>query len=117
MTMTKVGITDVATLINTKYDYVAIGEGAAPTADSTTLAGEAMRVQSTNTLIDQGSVGYNNCSQQTATFNITASSLALTNSAVFDVDTAGVMLCGQGFSAINVINGDTFIAVWKEVVS
>lgn len=116
MTMTKVGITDVATLINTKYDYVAIGEGAAPTADSTTLASEAMRVQSTNTLIDQGSVGYNNCSQQTATFNIVAS-LALTNSAVFDENTAGVMLCGQGFSAINVINGDTFIAVWKEVVS
>jgi len=116
MVLTKVGITDVATLINQKYDYVAIGTGTAPTADSTTLNAEAMRVQSVNTVIDHGSVGYNNCSQQTATFNITGT-LALTNSAVFDIDTAGIMLCGQSFATINVVSGDTFIAVWKEVVS
>jgi len=114
MTMMNVGLTDIATLINNKYDYVAIGTGAAPGATATTLASEAMRVQSINTL--ETTTVTNDTSVQTATFNITGP-LTITNSAVFDTDTAGTMLCGQGFSAINVINGDTFITVWKEVVS
>jgi len=114
MTMMNVGLTDIATLINNKYDYVAVGTGGAPAASATTLAGEALRVQSTNTLETTNVT--NDTSVQTATYNIAAPA-ALTNSAIFDIDTAGVMLCGQGFSAINVISGDTFIAVWKEVVS
>lgn len=114
MTMMNVGLKDVATLINNKYDYVAIGTGGAPAASATTLASEAMRVQSTNVLATTNVT--DDTSQQTATFNI-ITTLAITNSAVFDIDTAGVMLCGQGFSAINVINGDTIITVWKEVVS
>jgi NADH/NAD ratio-sensing transcriptional regulator Rex len=116
MTLMNVGITDIATLINTKYDYVAVGEGGAPAASATTLASEVLRVQSTNTMADVGSVGFNNASVQTATFNITTG-YAITNSAVFDISSAGVMLCGQNFAAINVINGDTLITVWKEVVS
>lgn len=114
MTMMNVGLTDIATLINNKYDYVAVGTGGAPAASATTLASEALRVQSTNTLETTNVT--NDTSVQTATYNIAAPA-ALTNSAIFDIDTAGVMLCGQGFSAINVISGDTFIAVWKEVVS
>lgn len=114
MTLMNVGIKDIATLINNKYDYVAIGEGAAPGATDTTLASEAMRVNSVNALTT--TTVTDDTSQQTATFNITTT-LAITNSAIFDVDTAGVMLCGQGFSVINVVNGDTLITVWTEVVS
>lgn len=114
MTMMNTGKADVALLINNKYDYVAIGTGSAPTATSTTLDAEVMRELSTNTRIT--TTVTNDTSQQTATFSI-ATGYALTNSAVFDESTGGVMLCGQGFSVINVIAGDTLITVWKEVVS
>lgn len=38
---------------------------------------------------------------------------AITESGVFNADTAGVMLCRQVFSAINVVNGDSLQFTWK----
>lgn len=39
--------------------------------------------------------------------------IAITESGVFNADTAGTLLCRQTFSAVNVVNGDSLQFTWK----
>ena len=39
--------------------------------------------------------------------------IAITESGVFNLDTAGVMIARQVFTAINVVNGDSLQFTWK----
>jgi len=54
----------------------------------------------------------NDTAQLTGTIAITAT-IAITESGVFNADTNGKMLCRQTFSAVNVVNGDSFVPTWK----
>ena len=42
-----------------------------------------------------------------------AATLAITESGVFNADTAGTMLCRQTFSAVNVLSGDSLQFTWS----
>ncbi len=42
-----------------------------------------------------------------------AATIAVTESGVFNADTAGSMLCRQVFTAVNVVNGDSLQFTWK----
>lgn len=54
----------------------------------------------------------NDTAQLVGTAAFTAT-VAVTESGVFNANTAGVLLCRQVFSAINVVNGDSIQVTWK----
>lgn len=54
----------------------------------------------------------NDTAQFQGTVSITAT-IAVTESGVFNADTAGTMLARQVFSAVNVISGDSIQFTWK----
>ena len=125
--LTNTGFAEVAGLINsdqsgshTAWDYIAVGTGTTTaTATDTALeteetengltraAGTGTRVTTTET---------NDTSQIVKSFSVSGS-VAVTESAVLNASSNGVMLCRQTFSAINVANGDTLQITWKVKVA
>lgn len=105
--------------------FTAIGQGigttaanAADTALETerTAAGGASAVHALATASVTASIVTTTTTNDTAQLVGTiseAATLAITESGVFNADTAGTMLCRQVFSAINVISGDSLQLTWK----
>jgi hypothetical protein len=121
------GFTEVAGLFcsdqagsHTAFDYIAVGTGTtAATATQTALITEETengltRAATTGTLV-QVNVA-NDTAQFVKSFTVSGS-VAVTESGVFNDSSAGVMLCRQTFSAINVADGDTLQITWKVTVA
>lgn len=95
----------------TAFDFMAIGIGTTTqTATDTTLETESLRVAGTGTQITTSTT--NDTAQLVATFNIT-STLAITESGIFNDATTGTMFNRTTFPAENVINGDDLELTWK----
>ena len=119
--ITNAGFAGAASRINgadseAVFTYIAVGTGttAANVADTTLetettvsglsrAAGTASRVTTTQT---------NDTAQITKTFSVTGT-VAVTESGVLNAATAGVLLCRQVFSVINIINKDSLTITWK----
>ena len=127
--LTNVGFAEVAGLINsdqsgshTAFDYIAVGTGTtAATATDTTLVTEETengltRASGTGTRVTENVA--NDTSQILKSFSCSGS-VAVTESGVFNETgtDAGIMLCRQTFSAINVADGDTLQITWKITVA
>lgn len=121
------GFKEVAQLIGTDttgsataFDYIAVGTGTtAATATDTALETEVTnigltRAAGTGTNVTT-TVTYDTF-QLVKSFSPT-SSAAITESGVLNASAAGILLCRQTFSAINVTNGDTLTITWKVKVS
>ncbi len=110
------GITYMAATINTDFLYVGIGEGTtvAATTQTDLITPFQVRVASVNTIVT--TTWTNDTSQHSATFDITGPG-AITESGLFNLSSAGTMLCRQTFAALNLINGDQLIVIWKIKVS
>ena len=114
------GRAEVAGLINGvttgPFTYIAIGTGTTGPVDGNTAleaeissgGGERSSAACSRVTTDTA----NDTAQLQHTFNFTAS-FAVTESGVFDAATAGVMLCRQVFSALNVESGDSLQITWK----
>lgn len=96
--------------------YIAVGTGTtAVAATDTTLQTESStsglsRAAATVSLVT--TTVTNDTAQWVKSFSVTGS-VAVTESGVFNASSNGTMLCRQTFSAVNVINGDTFQVTWK----
>lgn len=119
--MTNTGFAGVASRINgagaeAAFIYIAVGTGTtAAAATDTALQAEivdsglarasatASRVTTTVT---------NDTAQDVYTFTVTGAK-AVTESGVLNAASAGVLLCRQVFSAINVVSGDSLQITWK----
>lgn len=119
--VTNAGFAGVASRINgagaeAAFTYIAVGTGTtAAAAGNTALETEitdsgleranstASRVTTTQT---------NDTAQLVNTFTVTGTK-AVTESGVLNAGAAGVLLCRQVFSAINVVNGDSLQVTWK----
>lgn len=119
--ITNAGLAGVASRINgagseAAFTYIALGTGTtaanandiALETEITTGGGEranatASRVTDTVT---------NDTAQLQHTFTFT-SSFAITESGVLNAAAAGVLLCRQVFSAVNVVSGDQLQVTWK----
>jgi len=121
------GFKEVAQLIGTDitsaataFDFIAVGTGTtAATATDTILETEVTnigltRAAGTGTNVTT-TVAYDTF-QLVHSFSPTASA-AVTESGVLNLSSAGILLCRQTFSAINVTNGDTLTITWKIKVS
>ena len=121
------GFKEVAQLIGTDttasataFDFIAVGTGTtAATATDTALETEIeniglARAAGTGTNVTT-TVAYDTF-QLVKSFSPT-SSAAVTESGVLNLSAAGILLCHQTFSAINVANGDTLTITWKVKVS
>ena len=104
----------------TAFDYIAVGTGTtAATATDTTLATEETqngltRAAGTGTLVTVNVT--DDTAQFLKSFSVTGS-VAVTESGVLNASSAGILLCRQTFSAINVANGDTLQITWKVTVA
>ena len=125
--LTNTGFAEVAGLINsdqsgshTAWDYVAVGTGTtAATATDTALETEETengltRAAGTGTRVTETVA--NDTSQILHSFSVSGS-VAVTESAILNASSNGVMLCRQTFSAINVADGDTLQITWKVTVA
>ena len=102
-------LTDTSGSVTT-YDYIGIGTGTTTaTATDTTLETESMREQGTGTRTT--TTVTNDTAHLEATFNIT-STLAITESGMFNAASSGVMLNRTTFSAVNLNNGDVVVVKW-----
>ena len=125
--LTNTGFAEVAGLINsdqsashTAWDYIAVGTGTtAATATDTQLETE----ETENSLGRSAGTGTrvtttvsNDTSQIVKSFSVSGS-VAVTESGVLNAGAAGVLLCRQTFSAINVADGDTLQITWKVKVA
>lgn len=98
----------------TAFDYTAIGTGTtahSPTQE--TLVTETHREAGTGTRVE--TTVANDTAQLEYTFSGYGGSEAVTESGVFNADTAGVMLCRQTFDPLNIDwdAGDTLKVTWK----
>ena len=121
------GFKEVAQLIGTDttasataFDFIAVGTGTtAATNTQTQLITETTNIgltRAAGTGTNVTDVTAFNTFQLVKSFSPT-SSAAITESCVMNLSAAGVMLCRQTFSAINVTNGDTLTITWKVKVS
>lgn len=123
--VTNGGFAEVASLIlednpdsATAFDYIAIGTGSGQSATDSTLATEITTdggerrggADVTETTVTTSVT--DDTAQLTTTFTFTGS-FAITESGVFNDASAGVMLCYQDFSAVNVASGDQLALTWK----
>jgi len=114
------GRAEVAGLINGvtsgAFTYIALGEGTTSPADANTAleseisTGGGERSSATPSRVTTDTT--DDTAQLVNTFNFTAA-FAVTESGVFDAASAGVMLCRQTFSVLNVISGDSLQITWK----
>lgn len=116
------GLADAAGLLNGQvtdfFEHVAIGTGTtAATATDTQLQNECTQSggqRGTATTSQQTTDTTDDTAQWIFTFNFTSgASYGVTESGVFNSNTAGNMLCRQTFSAINVSSGDSLQVTWK----
>jgi len=105
--LTNLGFAEMAGLITldvtgqTAFDYIGIGTGTStPAATQTTLDNESHRVAGTGSRV-QTTVA-NDTAQIVSTFSGFSGQEAITEAGVFNAASAGVMLCRQTFSALNV---------------
>lgn len=119
--VTNAGFAGVASRINgagseAAFDRIAIGTGTtAAAATDTALETEITTgggVRSIATTSRTTTDVANDTAQNVVTFNF-SDSFAITESGVFNADTAGTMLARQVFSPINVANGDSLQITWK----
>jgi hypothetical protein len=121
------GFTEVAGLFcsdqagsHTAFDYIAVGTGTtAATATQTALITEITesgmtRAAATGTLVTVNVA--NDTAQFVKSYSVTGTA-AVTESGVFNDSSAGIMLCRQTFSAINVENNDVLQITWKVTVA
>jgi hypothetical protein len=115
------GLALVAGLMNgsgspTTPTYIAVGTGTtAVAATDTTLVTETATsglTRAAATVSLQTTSVTNDTAQWLKSFTVTGS-VAVTESGVFNASSNGTMLCRQTFSAVNVVNGDTFQVTWK----
>ncbi len=98
------------------FDYIAVGTGAtaANVADTTlqteTAASGLSRAQGTASRVTTDVT--NDTAQVLKSFSVTGT-VAVTESGLLNAAAAGVLLCRQVFSAVNVVNGDTLQVTWK----
>ena len=115
-TIVTVGKAEMAgLLVNTgssvAFDNIAIGTGTTGvTAGDTTLETESMRETGVASRVTTAVT--NDTAQLVSTFAIT-STLAITESGMFNDATTGEMLNRTTFSAINLVNGDSLEYTWK----
>ena len=125
--LTNTGFAEVAGLFcsdqsgsHTAFDYIGVGTGTtAATATDTGLETEETE-NGLGRAATTGTLETVNVSDDTAQFVKSFSvsgSVAVTESGVFNASSAGIMLCRQTFSAINVANGDTLQITWKVTVA
>jgi len=125
--LTNTGFAEVAGLFcgdqaasHTAFDYIAVGTGTtAATATDTQLETEETenslgRSAGTGTRVTT-TVANDTC-QIVKSFSVTGS-VAVTESGVLNAGAAGILLCRQTFSAINVADGDTLQITWKVTVA
>jgi hypothetical protein len=125
--LTNEGFTEVAGLFcsdqsgsHTAFDYIGVGTGTTgATATDTELETEETengltRAAATGTLETVNVT--DDTAQFVKSFSVTGS-VAVTESGVFNADSAGTMLCRQTFSAINVADGDNLQITWKVTVA
>lgn len=105
--------------------FTAIGQGigtTSPAAGNTTLetertaAGGASAVHALPTAsvtVSRVTTTVTNDTAQLVGTITEAATLAITESGVFNADTAGTMLCRQTFSAVNVVSGDSLQFTWR----
>lgn len=123
--VTDAGKAGVASRINgagseAAFTYIGVGVGTtAAAAGDTALQTEKLEDGTTSAAAHKSATASrvttdvtNDTAQLVATFNFTAT-LAITESGVFNASSAGVLLCRQVFSAINVVSGDSLQVTWK----
>lgn len=86
--------------------------GAEKKADGTAASGVHALATASVTASRVTTTQTNDTAQLVGTISFTAT-IAVTESAVFNADTNGVMLCRQTFSAVNVVSGDSLQLTWK----
>jgi len=125
--LTNTGFAEVAGLINsdqsgshTAFDYIAVGTGTtAATATDTALETEETEnglTRASGTGTRMTTTVANDTSQIVHSYSVSGS-VAVTESGVLNASSAGIMLCRQTFSAINVADGDTLQITWKVTVA
>lgn len=119
--VTDAGKAGVASRINgagaeAAFTYIAVGTGAtaanaADTALQTELATSGLsRASGTASRVTTDVT--NDTAQLAVTFTVTGSQ-AVTEAGVLNAASNGVLLARQVFSAVNVVNGDTWTVTWK----
>ncbi len=99
------------------FGYVGIGNGTtAAAATQTDLLGATKIRQAADTIERVTTNVANDTYQATTIFDI-ESTIAITESGVFDASSSGNMLCRQVFNPINLESGDQVTLVWKIVIS
>jgi len=119
--VTNAGMAGVASRINgagaeAAFTYIAVGTGTtAAAAGNTALETEITdsglaRANSSASRVTTDVT--NDTAQLVNTFSVTGTK-AVTESGVLNASSAGVLLCRQTFSAVNVVNGDSLQVTWK----
>jgi hypothetical protein len=119
--VTNAGFAGVASRINgsgseAAFTYIEVGIGTTAAAAGNTALESAItdsglaRANSTASRVTTTQT--NDTAQLVNSFTVTGTK-AVTESGVFNASSAGVMLCRQVFSAINVQNGDSLQITWK----
>lgn len=118
--ITNPGMAGVASRINgdgaeALFNYIAIGTGVVAAAVTDTTLGTEITTgggeRGVATLSRTTTDVTNDTATQVLTYNFTAT-FAVTESGVLNAAAAGVLLCRQVFSAINVANGDSLQVTW-----
>lgn len=92
--------------------HMAIGTGnVAPSLTDTTLGTQTGRVTLSGSAVSNNTITY------TATFPAGTGDGAITEAAVFNASTSGVMLCRTTFPVVNKGSGDTIAITWVITVS
>lgn len=118
--VTNAGMAGVASRINgdgaeAVFTYIAIGTGAVAASATDTTLGTEITTGGGARAAATASRTTTDVTDDTATlvltYNFTAT-FAVTESGVLNAGAAGVLLCRQVFSAINVVNGDSLQVTW-----
>ena len=103
--ITNVALDDIENYLASKYEYIALGNGSAPTASSTILDNEQTDCGLERKLGDYYDLGVGNWEINT-TFTYTCdSSRTINTTATFNASSGGVMLAGGAIPEITFENG------------
>lgn len=98
------------------FTYLAVGTGVSAAAvGDTTLGTETVgsgltRANATASLVTTSVT--NDTAQLQYTFTVTGT-VAITEAGILNASSSGTLLCRQVFSAVNVVNGDSFILTYR----
>lgn len=106
------GLVDIAQMVSDRYDYVGIGVGTAEALPANTALASQVetRVAPTKSIVTTTIT--DDTAQFSGEFTLTAPR-AITESGVFVLDTAGVMLARQVFAVLNLDTNDIITFVWQ----